>query len=59
MGEAATGRMAENCRDLSDVAKGGDGAKSEAAIEFSPGYAGRARRPAGGARDRTFGTLTS
>src|SRR5215470_13996003 len=25
------------CRDLSDVAKGGDGAKSEAAIEYSPG----------------------
>jgi len=45
MGEAATGRMAENCRDLSDVAKGGDGAKSEAAIEFSPGLQPSVRRP--------------
>ena len=26
-----------SCRDLFDIAKGGDGAKSEAAIEYSPG----------------------
>ena len=28
----------ELCRDLSDVAKGGDGAKSEAATQNSPGF---------------------
>ena len=36
--KSRTGDMSDFCRDLSDVAKGGDGAKSEAARQNSPGF---------------------
>jgi hypothetical protein len=36
VGVSANGRMGDQRRDLSDVAKGGDGAKSEALERFQP-----------------------